>query len=198
MAAIEDLLRDIDKLWSLTGQEPAALRIIGSAALMLQFDYVRGTKDGDILESSPESSAITEQLTKLAGKDTTLHAKHGMYIDIVKRALLFLPTQEVFHQLPRINLKQFKVEVLDVNDVVLSKLARFHSDDINDIREMAKQDLIDHAVLVERFRKAASWFEMDARCGELPRYLKNLHRVERDILGMAESMIELPGGGEDD
>jgi hypothetical protein len=33
-----------------------------------------------------------------------------------------------------------KVEVLDVNDVVLSKLARFHSDDINDIRAMAERN----------------------------------------------------------
>ena len=38
MAAIEELLRDIDKLWTPTGQEPVTLRIIGSAALMLVDD----------------------------------------------------------------------------------------------------------------------------------------------------------------
>lgn len=34
--------------------------------------------------------------------------------------------------------------------------------------------------------------EIDARAPDVPRYLKNLHKVERDILGVTPSDIELP------
>lgn len=192
MAPVENLLAELDRQWASIGAEPITLRIIGSAALMLQCDYVRGTKDSDVLETGSETAVVTEQLLRLAGKGTALHLQCSVYLDIVKRALLFLPPREVFHPLSRIQLKNFKVEVLDVNDVILSKLARFHSDDVNDARAMAALGLLDHALLVERFQKAASWFAMDARASEVPKYLKHLHRIERDILGVPESPIELP------
>jgi hypothetical protein len=32
----------------------------------------------------------------------------------------------------------------------------------------------------------------DARADHLPRYIANLHRVERDLLGKDETEIELP------
>jgi hypothetical protein len=35
-------------------------------------------------------------------------------------------------------------------------------------------------------------FSMDARAEDLPRYVKNLHTVERDFFGVEESEIELP------
>ena len=89
-------------------------------------------------------------------------------------------------------LKNFTIEALDVVDVVVSKLKRFNSDDANDIRAMADRKLIAHKLLVSRFEAAVDWFSMDARLAEVPRYVRNLHRVERDILGVPESTIEIP------
>jgi hypothetical protein len=45
---------------------------------------------------------------------------------------------------------------------------------------MADLSLIDHARLVERFRSAVDVFSGDARAEDLPAYVKNLNRIERD------------------
>lgn len=192
MALIERFLKEIDANWTPIGGEPITLQLIGSAALMLQTNYERGTKDGDVLESRDGSPAIKEQLLDLAGRGTDLHKQFRIYIDVVNRAILFLPQGPIFHPLPNVKLKNFKAEVLDIHDVVLSKLKRYNSDDASDIRAMVDQNLLDHKRLIERFKMAAEWFSMDARAPDVPRYLRNLHQVERDLLGVAPSDIELP------
>lgn len=192
MALIREFLAEIDAKWKPIGGEPLTLQLIGSGALMLQCDYERGTKDGDVLESKDGPPALKAQLLALAGKESDIHKQFRIYIDVVNRAILFLPQQAVFHPLPGIALKSFKIEVLDVVDVVLSKLKRYNSDDKNDIRAMAENKLLNHKRLVSRFEAAADWFSMDARAADVPRYLKNLHAVERDILGIPPSDIELP------
>lgn len=49
VAQFKELLTEIDARWKPVGAEPITLQVIGSAALMLQADYERGTKDGDVL-----------------------------------------------------------------------------------------------------------------------------------------------------
>lgn len=110
MSPLKELLTEIDARWKPLGGEPVALQIIGSAALMLQTVYDRGTKDGDVLGSRDGSAAVDEQLR----------------------------------------------------------------------------------ALVARFEAAVDRFTLDARALDIPRYLKNLHIVERDILGVQPSRIELP------
>lgn len=69
---------------------------------------------------------------------------------------------------------------------------RFHANDQSDIAAMIDLGLVPHAQLIERFRAAVDEFSGDARAEELPVYVARLHRVERDMLGVAESEIELP------
>jgi hypothetical protein len=57
---------------------------------------------------------------------------------------------------------------------------------------MVDLDLVPHERLIERFRAAVDEFSGDARADQLPAYVANLHRVERDMLGVAESDIDLP------
>jgi hypothetical protein len=52
--------------------------------------------------------------------------------------------------------------------------------------------LVPHERLIERFRSAVDMFLGIAREVELPRYIANLHRVERDMLLVPETEIELP------
>jgi hypothetical protein len=63
---------------------------------------------------------------------------------------------------------------------------------------MIDRDLVPHDRLVARFRSAVDVFSGDARAEELSRYVRNLHRVERDMLGVRASEIELPGWIGDD
>ena len=58
---------------------------------------------------------------------------------------------------------------------------------------MVERDLIPHQRLIARFKAAVEAYEMDARIEELPKYIENLHRVERDMLGVSETDIDLPG-----
>ena len=57
---------------------------------------------------------------------------------------------------------------------------------------MIERGLVPHERLIERFRSAVDMFLGDAREVELPRYIANLHRVERDMLLVPETEIELP------
>ena len=95
-------------------------------------------------------------------------------------------------------LANYRIEALDINDVVLSKLKRCNNDDRNDIRAMAATDRIDHKRLIARFEAAADWFSMDARADEVQRYLDNLRSVERDILDVPPGKVHLPDSMLDD
>lgn len=193
MTPIEEFLTEIDRRWTPAAPGKIPLRVIGSAALMLQADYVRGTKDGDVLETEAITPAIKERLFSLAGKNTDLHKRSGMYLDVVTQALPFMPQRLVFHDIAKLKaLKHFSVHALDIVDVVVSKLKRFSLSDSADIREMASRGLVGHKRLIKRFEEAVDRFSIDARIEDVPKVIKNLHRVERDYLRVPESEIDLP------
>ena len=192
MARIRQFLAELDARWKPVGAEPFTLQIIGSAALMLQCDYDRGTKDGDILESKDLSPAVKSQLLFLAEKGSGLHKELRIHVDIVRSAILFLPQKPEFHPVPDLRLKNFSIEALDPVDVALSKLKRFSQSDRNDIRALADRGRLDQKRLLARFEAAIDMFSTDARADEFPLYIKNLHFVEREILGVEPSPVELP------
>lgn len=84
----------------------------------------------------------------------------------------------------------FDLFVLDVTDVIVSKLKRFNSNDIDDAAAMIRNGAIAHQRLVERFQSAFDEFAGDARAADLPRYIENLNRLERDLMGVAETEID--------
>jgi Nucleotidyltransferase of unknown function (DUF6036) len=170
---ISDFFTEIDRLWpsAETRGPKVRLSIIGSGALMLQASYERGTTDSDVFET------------------TELGAEN-----IVSNGVPFLPQVPVWHSVPKINsaLQHLELVVLDVVDVVVSKLKRFLPKDQGDIDAMIERGLVPHERLVERFRSAVDSFLGDARAVELPAWIANLHRVERDMLLVPETEIELP------
>ena len=195
MSAITNLFIEIDRLWKPQESGKIKLRVIGSGAILLQTDYERGTKDGDVLESLELTSGIKERLRTLAGKNTDLHKRTRLYLDIVVSGLPFLPHGPKFHPQSSLNseLKHFEIATLDVVDVVVSKLKRFNSDDVGDVTAMVNKGLVPHKQLVERFNAAVDGcFSMGSRAEDLPKIIKNLHKVERDSFRVPESRIELP------
>lgn len=191
---IENFIVAIDQAWSRDPGPKILLRVIGSTALMLQADYVRGTKDSDVLEAADLTPVVKRELLALAGEDTPLATLNRMYLDIVAGGLPFLPLVPIWHPLEDLSaeLAHFRVEALDIVDIVTSKFKRFNSNDQTDIKAMIARDLVKHSALVERFASAVDRFSGDARAEELPRYVKNLHRIERDLFFVEESEIELP------
>lgn len=191
---IDAFFQELDRDWPYASESRIVLRVLGSTALMLQTGYERGTKDGDVLETAIVTGRTKERLLAMAGKGTPRSERHRMYLDVVANGVPFLPSPPLWHSLAELNasLHTFEIEVLDVVDVVVSKLKRFHANDQGDVSAMIELDLVPHDRLISRFRQAVDVFSGDARAEDLPRYVRNLHRVERDMLGVPETPIELP------
>ena len=196
MQLIRDFFVEIDHLWTRPAGHERKIRLslIGSGALMLQASYERGTKDSDVFETTDLADGVKQRLVALAGAGTELHRRRSLYIDIVRNGIPFLPHVPIWHSLPEVNaaLDHFELRALDIVDVVVSKLKRFNSNDQSDIDAMIARDLVPHERLVERFGAAVDEFIADARAEELPKYVANLHRVERDMLLVPETEIDLP------
>ncbi len=195
MPPIYDFLGDLDRGWRSTSTEKLSLKIIGSTALMLQADYERGTKDSDVLETPQIDRDTQGRVLGIAGKGSPLHRKHKIYVEFVASGLPFLPQVSRWLDVPELNrdLEKFRIEVLDVVDVVVSKLKRYHSDDRRDIEAMIDRNLVPHHRLIERFKAAVDFYADGAMAEEaLPRCIRNLHGVERDMFGKEPTPIELP------
>ena len=193
MKNIEAFFLELDDKWPTKGGGRIRLSLIGSSALFLQTDYDRGTKDSDVLETEQLKRGAGVELTTLAGQGSALHRRHRLYIDIVASGLPFLPHPPIFHFLSiSKKLKHFDVHALDVVDIAVSKLIRFNANDASDIRAMVEIGAIKHRILIERFRSAVDSFSMDARVEDLPKYIANLHAIERDFLRVPETLIDLP------
>jgi hypothetical protein len=194
MKQLRHFLRELDDAWKPLGSSRQALPLIGSGALMLLTDYERGTKDGDVFQTSDITDSVKSRLLALGGKGSSLHARHRLYVDVVSSGLPFLPHAPVWHPLSDVNatLTHFDVLVLDVVDVVVSKLKRFHANDRADINAMIERGLVAHARLVQRFESAVDVWKDGAGAEDLPRYVANLHALERDEFFVAESEIDLP------
>jgi len=195
VSTVEDFLAEVDGLWAPGDATRVRLRLIGSTALMLATGYERGTKDSDIFETIDLTRETKQRLLAIAGPGTEVHRRRRMYLEIVANGVPFLPWPARWQAAAELNqrLRHLEIAVLDVVDVVVSKLKRLNDNDLTDIAAMIDLDLVRHDALVARFRSAVDVFSGDARAADLPRYVANLHRVERDMLGVAESDIELPG-----
>ncbi len=191
---IHEFFKELDRVWKPTGTERIPLPIIGAGALLLQTSYERLTKDSDVLETEQIGEGVRSQLEKLAGQGSRLHLRHKIYLDVVRAGLPLLPQRPSWIPIPELtaSLTHFRIEVLDVVDVVVSKLKRFHANDRYDVQAMVDRELVPHDLLVDRFRSAVDAFSLDARAADLPRYVANLHVVERDFFGTDETEIELP------
>jgi hypothetical protein len=170
VSALEEFFRDLDAQWRWPVDAEMGLRLIGSAALTLQTNYERGTKDSDVLETTSLTDEIKTRLLAIAGKDSRLFDRHRFYLEIIASGIPFLPHGPIWHPLAALNadLERFRIEALDVVDVVVSKFKRAHAVDMDDIAAMVDAGTVPHARLIERFRSAVDLFSCDARASDLP------------------------------
>ena len=117
-----------------------------------------------------------------------------MYAEIVANGIPFLRQRALWNPQPALNaqLEHLHIEALDVVDVVVSKLKRLSPSDEDHIEAMIEKGLVPHGALIAYFREAVDYWLGDARAEDLPKYVANLHRVERDVYGVAPTEIELP------
>ncbi|MDO8803601.1 MAG: hypothetical protein Q7R35_04155 [Elusimicrobiota bacterium] len=86
---IKGFFQDIDCRWAQPAPGKIRLGIIGSAALLLQTDYDRGTKDSDILEALDLTPGIKRGLQELAGQGSDIHKRIGSTWTLCRAACHF-------------------------------------------------------------------------------------------------------------
>lgn len=187
---LKDFFHDLDDSWKSVTSRPIKIQLLGSTALMVQTNYERGTKDTDVLHTS-EIGGVSDQLRELAGKNSKLHKRYQAYLDIVPNGLPFLPRPHLFHPIDLGALKHFAVSALDVTDVVVSKLKRFHADDVEDIKAMVLAGNVTHGNFISRFRSAFEMEVMNGNDDALKAFIRNLNTVERDFFDVPESSIKM-------
>ena len=195
MTPPEALLLDLDKRWQSQGEPRIRIRILGSMSLMLQTDYERGTKDGDILYAPPVEGLVKDRLLALGGQGTVLAKRHRVYIDVVTSGILMLPAQPQYIPIPGLTarLTNFEVEALSIPDVVITKLKPFRPADIEDINAMILRRHITHDQFLGLFQSAVDRFADSATgAAKLPQIVQNFNQIERDSFGVEETEIELP------
>ena len=198
MSQVDAFFRDLDRSWPLRAAAPVTLRLLGSTALILQTTFQRGTKDGDILETEELTVEIQSALLAVAGKDTAIHRRHRMYLEVLRAAFPFLPSEPLWHEVAGNHLDHFRLEALDVVDVAIAKLARFHKTDRDDIAAMVERDLIEPERFAKRFNSAVQRWWHDARADELPEIVRNFHQVQTDELFVRPSHVALPAWVDDE
>ena len=82
MTPPEALLLNLDRLWHREETPRLRIRILGSMALMLQTDYERGTKDGDILYPPPIDEEVRKRMLALGGQGSALARRHRVHLDV--------------------------------------------------------------------------------------------------------------------
>ena len=108
----------------------------------------RTTSDIDFLEAVP---SVLSELIEIAGKGSTLHQKHGLYLEAVTvatkpenyetRLVPFLPG----------TWRHLKLFALEAHDLALSKLERNFERDRDDVRHLAQAGQLKPDVLRERY-----------------------------------------------
>lgn len=193
MTRPESFLKAVDAAWNPPVPGKTPLRIIGASALVLQTGFDRGSQDADVLETAEIPPGHRTSLLALAGEKTELAKRTGLYIQFVPPGVPFLPQKPLFHEVPALaTLRHLDVQVLDVLDVVVSKLKPYRSRDVTDIKAMADAGALDPERLLARLRAAIEWYELDARAErDLPRIIKNFHAVQRDVLAVPETPFDL-------
>lgn len=196
MTRFEGFLDDLDHRWTANLPTRLTFYVIGSTALFLQAAYERGTKDGDVLraERAGFDDGVCAELERLAGKGSTLLDRHGIYLDLVRTSLPFLPMQPWWHGYPG-ERSHIDLAVLDVADVCVSKLKRWVGADREDVSQMISRGALEHGRFVERFRSMVERNGFDARAEKfLPLMVDRLHEVERDLFALDHvTPIDLPG-----
>lgn len=130
-----------------TGME---FHCFGGFAISLLYGLERQTADIDIVAAVVRDQI--ENLHEIAGKDSKLHVKYGVYLDPVG-VLAPLPVdyeERLTDAAPSL-FKNIRLMVLEAHDIALAKIARNSPRDIADVKHLARKAKLDTETLRKRF-----------------------------------------------
>jgi hypothetical protein len=131
-------------------QRPVGLHCLGGFVVTACYGLPRATADIDLLSVVPHDSLA--DLLALAGKSSTLHRKHGIYLDFVAVATCPYEYEDRLIQLPG-PWERLRLFALDPYDVALAKLERNLQHDRDDVLYLAQAVPLDLDLLRTRYHR---------------------------------------------
>lgn len=130
--------------------ESLQLFVFGGAAIILSYARQAHTKDVDAL--GPRTTLLDE-LARFAGKGSAVHRETGLYFDLVPPIHPQAPnTRDRAIPLDLPGLRALSVRVLELHDLIITKLQRFSDADYEDIERLIQHPGFSHETLIERYR----------------------------------------------
>ena len=139
-------LADLDSV----AHEPVALHCIGGFAVSLHFGLLRPTADLDVVDVAPYHA---HWLTQEAGRNSRLHRKHRLYVQVVTVATLPESYQDRATEMFSGAFSRLRLLVPDPYDLALSKLSRNLEVDLEDVKHLARVCDLDLDELEARYRR---------------------------------------------
>ncbi len=112
------------------------------------YGVARTTSDVDFLAAVPN---MQSRLTEIAGKGSTLHRKHRLYLDAVTVAT---PPEDYEQRLVPMfpgSWTHLRLHALEAHDIALSKLERNFERDRDDVQHPARVGHLNREILRERY-----------------------------------------------
>jgi len=161
------------------------LLIGGASALVLAYDGQLATRDLDVIG---ERTGVLLALSERMGSGSEAHRLTGYYLDVVPPG--WFPNAPGWRAravpVPVPGLQHIELKVLEVHDLILSKLKRFGSGDRDDIRSLCDRAEFDVEILKERYQQARQLYDRD----EEEKLDENFRFVEIEFLGEEPSHFD--------
>lgn len=170
-------LAELDEL---AGRE-THLECLGGFVLTQLYGLPRQTADLDSLSVTP-----MEQMKRLlseAQRGSTLHKKHGVYLDLVTVATVPEDYESRLTEMFPRAFTRLRLHALDPYDLALAKLSRNIQRDRDDVKFLARTVPFDLAVLERRYRE------------EMRLYVANPQREDLTLQLWIEAIEEERSGG---
>jgi len=128
---------------------PTELHCLGGFVVAECYGLTRATGDIDILESRGTSLA---DIAKLAGRGSTLHKRHKVFVDVVTVADVPDGYEDRLTAMVDDSLKALRLRVFERHDLVLAKLTRNSDRDRSDLESIAAGPGLDAEILRSRYK----------------------------------------------
>ncbi len=127
------------------------MHVIGGFAVTVHYALQRPTGDIDVFEVIPRH--LVGWVTSLAGRNSALHVKHKVYLQI---AAVAVPPEAYASRLTEAFTGEFanlRLFVMDPYDLALTKLSRNSDVDMEDVKHLARSLSFDEETLRNRYRQ---------------------------------------------
>ncbi len=142
-----EFLAEVDRLLP----EPVQLHCLGGFVVAVRYRHPRPTSDIDYIEIIPRD--VRDILERIAGAQSPLAKKHRVYFQHVGVASLPESYAERLIELFPGHFEKLQLFELEAHDLALSKLARNHPVDREDVAYLAKTVPLNPDVLRTRYRE---------------------------------------------